>query len=319
MNLQELYEVAIQAGIDADPRGRQSVDKELRDLSTSYEELKEEDKDFFDTERLKNPYADSRILHGDSGRTVTRIIVGIDVETAELILADRLNEKGLEIDLVVSHHPGGRAYANFYDVMKMQADILHQFGVPINIAEELLSGRIKEVERKVLPANHTRAVDAARLLDMPFLCLHTPADNMVAHHLQKLFDDNGPDKLKDVIRILKDIPEYRESMRNNTGPRIFCGSDDKRAGRIFVDMTGGTSGPKETIEKLSQSGVGTIVGMHMSDDHRKEAEKHHLHVVIAGHIASDTLGLNLMLDVIEKQAPLQVYEFSGFKRIKRDA
>jgi hypothetical protein len=27
------------------------------------------------------------------------------------------------------------ALANFYEVMKMQADILHRFGVPINAAE----------------------------------------------------------------------------------------------------------------------------------------------------------------------------------------
>ncbi|HEX9136710.1 MAG TPA: NGG1p interacting factor NIF3, partial [Nitrospirota bacterium] len=97
----------------------------------------------------------------------------------------------------------------------------------------------------------------------------------------------------------------------------LIGSDDQRTGKIFVDMTGGTSGSKETIERLSQSGVGTIVGMHMSEDHRKEAEKHHLHVVIAGHISSDSLGLNLLLDAIEKRTPLQVIECSGFRRVKR--
>ncbi len=319
MKLQELYELAIQTGMDADPRGRQVVEKELQDLSSSYKELKQEDRDVFDTEGLKNPYADSRILHGDPGHEVNNILVGIDVEAPELILADRLIQKGAGIDLVMSHHPGGRAYANFYDVMKMQADILHQFGVPINVAEGLMQGRIKEVERKVLPANHSRSVDAARLLDIPFCCLHTPADNMVAHYLQKLFDTEKPGKLKDVMRLLKEIPEYRESLKNKTGPLILCGSEQQRAGMIFVDMTGGTSGPKETIGKLAQSGVGTIVGMHLSEDHRKEAEKHHLHVVIAGHISSDTLGLNLLFDALEKHQPFNIIACSGFKRVKRDA
>jgi hypothetical protein len=59
--------------------------------------------------------------------------------------------------------------------------------------------------------------------------------------------------------------------------------------------------------------------MHLSEDHRKEAEKHHLHVVIAGHISSDTLGLNLLLDAIESRGPLEVVACSGFKRIKRQA
>ncbi len=317
MKLREFYGLAIQAGIDADPRGRVTVEAELREAQKAYEELKPEDRPIFDQEKFRNPYADSRLLHGDPEGEIKTILAGIDMETPEMLLADRLNQKGAGIGLVLAHHPEGRAYANFYEVMKMQADILNRFGVPINIAESQLSGRMKEVERSLLPVNHTRPVDAARLLDIPLLCLHTPADNMVAHYLQSLFDREAPVRLKDIVNLLKMIPEYQEAIRNNAGPRILVGSDDQRSGRIFVDMTGGTSGSKESLEKLSQSGVGTIVGMHMSEDHRKEAEKHHLHVVIAGHISSDTLGLNLLLDAVEKTEPLAVLACSGFKRIKR--
>ncbi len=317
MKLQEFFRLAIQSGIDADPRGRATVEQELHEARKAYEELKPEDKATFDHEKLENPYTDSRILHGSPGREVKNILAGIDIETPELLLADRLIQKGAEIDLVLAHHPEGRAYANFYEVMKMQADILNRFGVPINVAESQLSGRIKEVERSLMPVNHTRPVDAARLLDIPYVCLHTPADNMVVSYLQALFDKELPTRLKDVVKLLKQIPEYQEAGRNNAGPRIMSGSDDQRTGKVFVDMTGGTSGSKETLEKLSQSGVGTIVGMHMSEDHRKEAEKHHIHVVIAGHISSDTLGLNLLLDAVEKRGPLIVVECSGFKRIRR--
>ena len=319
MKLQEFFRLAIQSGIDADPRGRAIVEQELREARKVYEELKPEDKATFDQEKLENPYTDSRILHGSPGREVKTVLAGIDVETPELLLADRLIQKGTDIDLVLAHHPEGRAYANFYEVMKMQADILNRFGVPINVAESQLSGRIKEVERSLMPVNHTRPVDAARLLDIPYACLHTPADNMVVSYLQALFDKELPGRLKDLVKILKQIPEYQEAGRNNAGPKIMIGSEDQRTGKVFVDMTGGTSGSKDTLEKLSQSGVGTIVGMHMSEDHRKEAEKHHIHVVIAGHISSDTLGLNLLLDALEKSGPLTVVECSGFKRIRRQS
>ncbi len=317
MKLQELFRLAIKSGIDADPRGRATVEQELHEARKAYEELKPEDKATFDQEKLENPYTDSRILYGNPEQNVTTVLAGIDIETPELLLADRLIQKNTKIDLVVAHHPEGRAYANFYEVMKMQADILNRFGVPINVAEGQLSVRMKEVERNLMPANHTRPVDAARLLDIPYLCLHTPADNMVASYLQDLFDRELPARLKDLVKLLKQIPEYQEAIRNNAGPRTIIGTDDQRTGKVFVDMTGGTSGSKDTLEKLSQSGVGTIVGMHMSEDHRKEAEKHHLHVVIAGHISSDTLGLNLLLDAIEKSGPLTVVECSGFKRIRR--
>lgn len=318
VNLGTFFDLAIQAGRDADPRGAAAVEKDLQEMQRSYDELKPRDRDSFDTERLRNPYADSRILHGDPQTPVRKIMAGIDIEAPEILLADRLNEKGAGIDLVLGHHPEGRAYANFYDVMRMQADILNRFGVPINVAESQLAGRMKEVERSVLPANHTRPVDAARLLGIPFACLHTPADNMVSRFLQALFDREQPARLRDIIDLLRGIPEYQEATRNNVAPRVLAGSDDQRTGKVFVDMTGGTSGSKDTLERLSQSGVGTIVGMHMSEDHRKEAEKHHLHVVIAGHIASDNLGLNLLFDAVEKRELFEILECSGFRRVRRN-
>ena len=218
---------------------------------------------------------------------------------------------------MLSHHPEGRAYANLYSVMQMQSDILHRFGVPINIAEDLMEGRIKEVERRLMPVNHTRAVDAAKLLGIPFMCLHTPADNMVATYLQKIFDEGKPYKISDVMDILKGIPEYKEASFNGAGPKILIGSKNRKAGKIFVDMTGGTEGSKEIFSSLTASGVNTIVGMHLGEEHRKEAEKNHLNVVIAGHISSDNVGLNLLLDELSKNNSLEIIECSGFKRVSR--
>jgi hypothetical protein len=222
VKLQEFYGLAIQAGIDADPRGRTAVEEELCEADKAYEELKPEDKTTFDTEKLKNPYTDSRILYGSPDREVKAVLVGIDMETPEILLADRLNQKGISIDLVMAHHPEGRAYANFYEGMKMQADILNRFGAPINVAESQLSGRMKEVERSLLPVNHTRPVDAARLLDLPFLCLHTPADNMVSSYLQALLDREAPSRLKDVVKLLKTIPARGSSSAPMTSAQARC-------------------------------------------------------------------------------------------------
>ncbi|MBI5194870.1 MAG: NGG1p interacting factor NIF3 [Nitrospirae bacterium] len=317
MLLRKLYETVVLKGIEADPRGKDAVLRELEKRKDAYNELKGDDKAFFDAETLKNPYADTRILHGTGDEDVKCALLGIDMEVGEVLLADRLSAKGKKVDLIISHHPEGRAYANFYEVMRMQADILNKFGVPINIAEDLLDGRIKEVERKLSPVNHTRAVDAAVLLGIPFLCVHTPADNMVVSYLQRLFDEKKPDTIDDVLKILKAVPEYDEGRKNNAGPRILLGSKERRAGRVFVDMTGGTEGSKDIFESLANSGVGTIVAMHLSEDHRKKAEKYHINVVIAGHISSDNLGLNLMFDGVQKLGAIELLPCSGFRRFSR--
>lgn len=317
MKLRKIYETVVAKGIEADPRGKKAVLKTLERKNESYKGMKKEDKEFFDLESLTNPYADTRILHGTGDEEIKTVIVGVDMEIGELILADRLTEKGQKVDLVIAHHPEGKAFANFYEVMHMQADILNRFGVPINIAEDLLEGRIKEVERRLMPANHTRAVDAAKLLDMPFMCMHTPTDNMVATYLQKLINRKNPDTLDDILKILLDIPEYREAAHNNAGPKLLIGSKERTAGKVFVDMTGGTEGAKDIFESIANSGISTIVGMHLSDEHRKKAEKHHINVVIAGHISSDNLGINLMLDELQKKGSLKILDCSGFRRFSR--
>ncbi len=317
MTLKEIYNKAISTGIENEPRGKKEVLKELESRKKDFEKLKEDEKEFFDSETLNNPYSDSRILNGTGEEKIKSALVGIDIEVGEILLADSLKTKGKGVDLLLSHHPEGRAYANLYSVMQMQSDILHRFGVPINIAEDLMEGRIKEVERRLMPVNHTRAVDAAKLLGIPFMCLHTPADNMVATYLQKIFDEKKPYKISDVLDILKNIPEYKTASFNGAGPKILIGSKNRKAGKIFVDMTGGTEGSKEIFSSLTASGVNTIVGMHLGEDHRKEAEKNHLNVVIAGHISSDNLGLNLLLDKLSKNSSLEIVECSGFKRVSR--
>jgi putative NIF3 family GTP cyclohydrolase 1 type 2 len=316
VRLDEIYRIAVQAGRDADPRGVARIEKELAAAKKEYDELKEKDREFFDLERLTNPYADTRILNGAPETEVRTVLVGIDMEVGEIVLADRLREKR-RLDLVLTHHPEGRALAKLGDVMGMQADILNAFGVPIATAEGILSGRIAEVSRRLLPVNHTRAVDAARLLGLPFMCVHTPGDNNVVAHLQGIFEAKKPDTVGEVIEILKEIAEYRHSASLGVPPKAVAGADKNRAGRVLVDMTGGTEGSKEVFEKLSRTDVGTVVCMHLSEEHIKEAEKNHVNAVIAGHIASDNLGINLVLDALEKHGELEIIETSGFKRVKR--
>jgi len=316
MNIREIYELFVDLGMKNDPRGWDKVQEILERTRKDYEKLSDKEKEKFDLEKLRNPYADTRILNGDSNKEVKRVLVGIDIDTSEILLAKELGRNGKEIDLVISHHPAGYAYANFYEVMHLQEDLLAKIGVPINYAEGVLYPRISEVERKVMPANHNKSVDAARLLEVPFMCCHTPADNCVATYLQKLFDVKTPYNLQEVIELLEDIPEYREASKRNNPPKILVGNPKNRAGKIFVDMTGGTEGPVEVISKLAEVGVGTIVGMHMSEEHRKEAEKHHINVVIAGHMASDSLGMNILLDNLELKG-IEILNCSGFIRVSR--
>ncbi len=317
MKIKEIYRLAIEKGMGKDPRSQEAVLKLLEKEKNLYGEMKEDEKVEFDTDRLFNPYGDTRILYGDPDCEVSRVLAGIDMETGEVLLADRISAQGRKIDLIIAHHPEGKALSALYQVMKLQEDVLAKFGVPINVAEGIMASRINEVKQGLMPLNHNRAVDAAKLLDIPLMCVHTPADNLVNDLIQKLMDEKQPETLGDVVKLLKEIPEYAAAVRYNAGPAIVLGSKEKRAGKIMVDMTGGTSGSEDAYAKLATAGVGTLIVMHIGEKHRKEAEKNHVHVIIAGHMASDSLGLNLFLDELAGRG-IEIIPCAGLLRYERE-
>ena len=313
MTIKEIYKLAINLGIKADFRGAEGVELFLDNKKKKFEKLSEKEKNDFDKEALENPYLDSRIHNISEDKEIKRILVGIDIDPSELLLAKELGN----IDLVIGHHPLGKGLAHLADVMHLQEDVLNFYGVPINIAEGLMKEKISEVARGVNSSNHQRTPNAAKLLNINLINIHTPADNMSAKFLKLKIDEKNPRTIAELIDLLKEIPEYKEAIKIGAGPKIFVGSPDNRTGKIAItEITGGTEGNPKLYEKMAQAGIGTIVGMHISEDHRKEAENSHLNVVIAGHISSDSLGLNLFLDELEKQG-IEIIPCSGFTRVSR--
>lgn len=317
MTLGEIYKMAVEMGITADPRGPQGVKKFLARRKKEYKELPASQKAEYDREDLVNPYTDSRIFLGGRDLKVDCIMAGIDITAAEVLLADRLNQKGKGIDLLLAHHPSGPSYASLHEVMEVQPDIWAKYGVPINIAEGVMHDRVSEVMRRISPRNHNQAVDAARLLGFAFMGTHTITDNLVHTYMEHLFERTKPETVGDVLAVLKKEPEYREAIKGKAGPVIFAGDPKNRAGKIApIEFTGGTEPSHIIYEKLAMAGVGTVIGMHAGEEHRKEAMKHHINLVIAGHMSSDSLGMNIFLDEIEKHG-VNIIPCSGLIRVRR--
>lgn len=318
MRLKDIHSFFVQQGMVEDPRPKTQVREHLRSLATQYRALTKAEKKFFDKEDLWNPYPDTRILSLAQDHRVQRIFVGIDIGVAELLFVESLARRGCPVDLVLSHHPLGSGLAGLSEVMGLQAKMLEALGMDKEIAGKLMQKRIDEVANSVHGENHFRVVDAARQLDIPLMCCHTPADNHVVRYLQRIMDQKRPATLKTIMDLLLREPEYRIAAASKTGPRIIEGKPKDKAGKIFVDMTGGTEGSRDVFARLSQAGVKTLVGMHMSASHLKEVKNEYIHVVIAGHIASDNLGMNLLLDKLEaKIKGLKIVEGSGFRRVRR--
>lgn len=316
MKLGEIYRMIVELGIDADPRGKEKVNKVLEKSKSKLEKLTGKKKELADKDVAWNPYTDCRLLYGEPEREINSVLAGIDITPGEIALADILESKGSKIDLVFAHHPHGIGTSNLDFVMKLQPEQWATFGVPIAQAESAMAPRLKEVHLATKPSNHTQTIDAARLIDMAFLCAHTPADSMGYQYLMSYLKDKEPDTLGDLVETLLEIPEYQEAEKVGAGPEIIVGSEAGSVGEKFVFFTGGTSPGPKAIKVLARAGISTIITMHMAENLKKECEEEGLYVVIAGHDSSDSIGMNLILDELEKRG-LKTYTCSGLFRHKR--
>ncbi|MBD3311381.1 MAG: NGG1p interacting factor NIF3 [Candidatus Magasanikbacteria bacterium] len=317
MNVNEIFELGLNMGIKADPRGKKGIKEYLESIAKQYKDMKPKEKKYFDKEKLTNPYSDSRIHVYDKKTQVKRVMAGIDIGDGEVLLASQLGERDKKIDLVIAHHPIGSSLADLHTVMDMQVDVFVKAGVPVHVAEKIMEERVNEVGRGVHPINHYKIINLAELLKVNLINTHTITDNLVTEYLEKFISKRKPRLVGDLVDVLLEIPEYQEAKKRGAGPSIFTGNPKHRVGDHLVEMTGGTSPSDKVYQELSHYGISTIVGMHMKDAARKHANKHHMNVVIAGHMASDSLGMNLFLDELEKKG-VEIVPCSGLIRVSRN-
>ena len=316
MTLQQIYDLSISMAKKADPRGEKAVDKLLQKAKKGFEDGPEKKKEYFDKETLTNPYSDTRILYGDPKTQVKKILVGIDTDATEVLLADRLNQKGEKIDAVVGHHPIGVSLAALHDVMDLQVDAYANVGVPLNVMDALMKQRSDLIKRKVHPGNHNQITDTARLLEIPLMNLHTVWDNLGDQFIKNYLDKKTFDTVDEVVDYLMELPEYQEGARGKNAPEIVSGGPKSRVGKLAVFFTGGTNPSKEIYAELAKAGVGTLVDMHIPEEALEELKKLHVNVINAGHMASDSIGANLFLDELEKNG-VKIIVGGGLIRVKR--
>ncbi len=259
-----------------------------------------------DTAGLTENPADSGVLV--AGENIKKVVFGVDMETAEILVARELG-----MDAVITHHPvGGEPRVNMYKVMENQIERMVAAGVPINKAQKALKNRMDEVDRGLHVTNYDRVTSAAKALKMPLVAIHSPADligeSYLQDYLDKALQGNPKAKLKDVISALQELPEYQLTMSK---PTIRVGGEGDFAGRVFVTMAGGTSGGEAVYQAYFEAGIGTLVVMHTPESVLKAVKKQNIgNIIVAGHMASDSVGINQVIKALEAKG-LEVTRMSG--------
>ena len=315
ISLKQLHELSVDLAIKRGPRSKKEIDERLKELNDGYKKMDAKAKKFFDMESLTNPFLDSRIEFGDPNTKIKRALVGIDITVGEVLLANELSKSGKKIDAIISHHPEGYAFVCLTKVMDLQEDLAELDGVAPNVAQKLMRSRISDVNRGLHAANHYAAVDAAKLLGIPLVSLHTVADNQCYYVLSELMKKSKPRLVGDIVEACMGVKEYQMAAMRGLKPMIVCGDEKMKVGKISISgITGGTSGSKDMYEKMAQAGVGTIICMHIPEEHRKLAEQFNLNVVVLPHMASDSLGVNTLLNEVMKKGSFEILTCGGYLR-----
>jgi len=251
------------------------------------------------------PYDTNIIVEGEN---IKRLLIGIDMETPELLLAQQLG-----YDCVVSHHPkADSCVVDFAKVMDVQIHRMVKAGVPINKAQKALKKQKASVDLGRHASNYDRVSSAARLMKLPYLNIHIPADfiteEIVQTRLDKAFNDKPKTKLQDIIDELNSWEYYKGKVAQ---PLIRVGSSSDYAGKIEVLMAGGTNGGVDVYKSYFEAGVGTIIAMHVPEAVKKAVSEQNIgNIIIAPHMPSDSIGLLEIVKAWRKEG-LEVTTMSG--------
>jgi len=238
------------------------------------------------------PYDTEIFVQGDN---IKKVLIGVDMETPELLLA-----KDMGYDCVVGHHPkGDHTIVNFHKVMDAQIKRMIDFGIPINKAQKMLRKKQSSIDLSSHGSNYDRVPSAARLLKLPYMNIHIPADFITEKIFQEKLDNKfSNDTFATVGNILDEISSWSYYDKSVAKPVIRVGGREDYCGKIAVLMAGGTNGGAEIYKSYFEAGVGTIIAMHVPEDVKKAVVEQNIgNIIIAPHMATDSIGL---LEIVNK-------------------
>ena len=232
-----------------------------------------------------------------SGGDIERILFGIDAGVSELLLARQLG-----CDAVITHHPQGEtAVINFFQVFKRHIQQMVAAGIPLKEAEKAVRKRLEELEVEAHARNYGLAVDVAKLLNMPYMNIHTPLDEVGRKTMSEKINSRirKDSTVQDVVCALKELSEFKNAV---TEIKIRLGKAESPAGKVVVSHGAGTNGGYEIAKTYFKHGIGTIVYIHIrpGDLDKLKAEKNG-NLIVTGHIASDSVGINPLILELEKR------------------
>jgi hypothetical protein len=248
--------------------------------------------------------ADSGIwVEGDHLR---RVLVGIDVGAAELLMARQLG-----FDAVVAHHPVKRQ--GFWKVFERHRELMRAAGLPDDVIRTAIESRADSLRLAEHNTNDDHTVSVARLLGMPLINCHLPLDEYTRQVLIRTVATcqaaNPAATAGDIAAAIGELPSFQRSWLK---PMVAHGSPEAPAGRVVASIAAGTNGGFAVAEAYLTHGYDTVIYMHIQPEDRERLRREAVRgsVVITGHGPADSIGVDAFVQELRRRG-LEVETFSG--------
>lgn len=227
------------------------------------------------------------------GKNIHKALIGIDIGAAELLLA-----KQLGCDAVIAHHPIGTTAVNFYKVFDRHIDYMVEHGVPKKIARNAVEKLKERIETRSHADIYSDVIGAAQALNMPLVNIHQPCDEYMRQVIFRAIKAGKTDYVSDIVKSISKIPEFRHAI---TKVRVRFGNQNNKAGHWALVVAAGTNGGFNIAKAYFQSGVSTVIYLHIDYGEliKMREEKLEGNLVVMGHLAGDSIGLNGLAERLE--------------------
>jgi len=239
--------------------------------------------------------ADSGVLvPGELGKTA---LFAIDVGVGDLLLARELGATGV----IVHHPPGGQPRLRWHEVLWRHVDLLVSYGIPEEQARKAVEELVREFAARDHAANYPHVPAAAEALGIPLVGIHTPLDEIGRKRLVEAVGKVSPEAT--VEELVARLKKYEEFASAATEIEIRLGSPKNRIGKAGVFHGAGTNGGYPVAACAFKHGIDTVIYIHCADSavRRLAEEFPNKNLIVVGHIAADSLGINPFLSALRER------------------
>ncbi len=229
------------------------------------------------------------------GNDIRKVLLTIDADPSIITLA---KEQGY--DAVIAHHPIGKSLLNFHRVFERHIQYMLSYGIDEDLAREAVDGLKQKVMLRTHTSIYTHTVAVAEMLDMPLLNIHLPCDELMRLRIVDTLASNNIEKTSDIIDSINKIPEFAKA---DTQPLVVYGATDNIINRYAVVIAAGTNGGAEIAKLYFGAGIDAVVYLHISNEELAKLKASNIdgNLIILGHLAGDSLGLNILADRLEEE------------------